>query len=109
MKVDPDTIQALTGIEGFDEVSRGGLPRGSVTLVTGGAGSGKTVFGLQTLVGGASLFDEPGLFVAFEENSRKIRANAASFGWPSTGWEILDAMPPSDAVSIGLSWTASSR
>jgi circadian clock protein KaiC len=101
MKVDPDTIQALTGIEGFDEVSRGGLPRGSVTLVTGGAGSGKTVFGLQTLVGGASLFDEPGLFVAFEENSRKIRANAASFGWPSSGWEILDAMPPSDVVSIG--------
>jgi circadian clock protein KaiC len=93
--------KARTGIAGFDEISRGGLPRGGVTLVTGGSGSGKTVFGLQTLARGASLFDEPGLFVAFEENSRKLRANAASFGWPSTGWEILDAMPPADVVSIG--------
>src|SRR5271166_5560602 len=86
--------KARTGIEGFDEITRGGLPRGSVTLLTGGSGSGKAVFGLQTLVKGANLFDEPGLFVAFEENSRKILANAASFGWPLTGWEILDAMPP---------------
>ena len=93
--------KARTGIEGFDQITRGGLPRGSVTLVTGGSGSGKTVFGLQTLARGASLFNEPGLFVAFEENSRRLRANAASFGWPSTGWEILDAMPPADMVSIG--------
>jgi circadian clock protein KaiC len=93
--------KAPTGIEGFDLITRGGLPRGSVTLVIGGSGSGKTVFGLQTLVRGAALFDEPGLFVAFEEGSRKILANAASFGWPMTGWEILDAMPPPDAVAIG--------
>jgi circadian clock protein KaiC len=93
--------KARTGIEGFDQITRGGLPRGSVTLVIGGSGSGKTVFGLQTLVRGATLFDEPGLFVAFEERSRKILANAASFGWPVTGWEILDAMPPPDAVAIG--------
>jgi circadian clock protein KaiC len=93
--------KARTGIEGFDQITRGGVPRGSVTLVTGGAGSGKTVFGLQTLVGGASLFDEPGLFVAFEERPRKILANAASFGWPMTGLEIQDAMPPPDAVAIG--------
>jgi circadian clock protein KaiC len=64
--------KSRTGIEGFDQITGGGLPRGSVTLVTGGSGSGKTVFGLQTLVKGANLFDEPGLFVAFEENSRKL-------------------------------------
>jgi circadian clock protein KaiC len=93
--------KAPTGIEGFDQISRGGLPRGSVTLVTGGSGSGKTVFGLQTLVKGASLYDEPGLFVAFEERSGKILANAATFGWSTTGWEILDAMPPPEAVAIG--------
>jgi circadian clock protein KaiC len=93
--------KARTGIEGFDQMSRGGLPRGSVTLVTGGPGSGKTVFGLQTLVRGASVFEEPGLFVAFEERSRKILANAATFGWPLTGWEILDAMPPFNALAIG--------
>ena len=78
----------------------GGSPRGSVTLVTGGSGSGKTVFGLQMLVTGAFL-EEPGLFVAFEENSRKIRANAASFKWPSDKWEIVDAMPPPNAITIG--------
>jgi predicted ATP-dependent serine protease len=74
--------KTLTGIQGFDQMTRGGLPRGCATLVTGGPGSGKTVFGLQTLVNGATLFDEPGLFVAFEERSRKILANVASFGWP---------------------------
>jgi circadian clock protein KaiC len=92
--------KALSGIEGFDQITRGGLPRGSVTLVTGGSGSGKTVFGLQTLVTGARL-DEPGLFVAFEETSRKILANASSFQWPSAKWEIVDAMPPPNAVTIG--------
>jgi circadian clock protein KaiC len=96
-----DISKARTGIEGFDQISRGGLPRGSLTLVTGGSGTGKTVFGLQMLVKGASLFDEPGLFVAFEEKSRKLFANAASFGWPLTQIEILDAMPPVDAVAIG--------
>jgi circadian clock protein KaiC len=93
--------KALTGIEGFDQITRGGLPRGSVTLVTGGSGSGKTVFGLQTLVTGASLLEEPGLFVAFEENSRKIRANASSFKWAWDKWEIVDAMPPPNAITIG--------
>ena len=48
--------KAFSGIEGFDQITRGGLPRGSVTLVTGGSGSGKTVFGLQTLVTGAGAF-----------------------------------------------------
>ena len=97
-----EMLKALTGIEGFDQITRGGLPRGCVTLVTGGAGSGKTVFGLQMLVDGASLYDEPGIFVAFEETSRKILANAASFGWPlANGKSLLDAMPAPDAMTIG--------
>ena len=93
--------KAPTGIEGFDYITRGGLPRGSVTLVMGAPGSGKTVFGLQTVVKGASLFGEPGLFVAFEENSRRIVANAATFGWSRNGWEILDVMPSADVVATG--------
>jgi circadian clock protein KaiC len=92
--------KALSGIEGFDQITRGGLPRGRVTLVTGGSGSGKTVFGLHTLVTGASL-DEPGLFVAFEETSKRILANASSFEWSSAKWEIVDAMPPPNAITIG--------
>ncbi|MFM8321366.1 MAG: circadian clock protein KaiC [Chloroflexota bacterium] len=78
----PGTIEkALTGIEGFDEITGGGLPRRRTTLLLGGPGSGKTVFALNTLVNGARLYGEPGIFVAFEENSAQIFQNAASFGW----------------------------
>src|SRR5271169_361667 len=70
-----------TGIEGFDLITGGGMPLNRTTLLLGGPGSGKTVFALQTLVNGARQFGEPGIFVAFEENSRHILANAAGFGW----------------------------
>src|SRR6266436_4996533 len=70
-----------TGVEGFDAITGGGLPRNRTSLILGGPGGGKTVFALQTLVNGARQFGEPGIFVAFEENSRHILANAASFGW----------------------------
>ena len=70
-----------TGIEGFDVISGGGLPRGRTTLLLGGPGSGKTVFALQTLVMGAHNEKEAGIFVAFEEPARQIVANAATFGW----------------------------
>lgn len=70
-----------TGIEGFDEITFGGLPKDRTTLVIGGPGSGKTVFALQSLVNGANQRNEPGIFVAFEENSRQIVVNALTFGW----------------------------
>ncbi len=70
-----------TGITGFDEISHGGLPRNRTTLVTGGPGTGKTVFALQTLINDARVHKHAGIFVAFEEDSRDIFANAATFGW----------------------------
>lgn len=70
-----------TGIEGFDDLSGGGLPRNRTTLVMGGPGSGKTVFSLQVLVNAARQRDEAGIFVAFEERSRQVMANAATFDW----------------------------
>ena len=70
-----------TGVEGFDEITGGGLPRNRTSLVIGGTGTGKTVFVAQMLVNGVRLWSEPGIFVAFEENSRQIIANVASFGW----------------------------
>src|SRR3954449_3698951 len=70
-----------TGVLGFDDLSRGGLPRGRTTLLKGGAGSGKTVFALQCLVNAARQRRERGLFVAFEESTRQIVANAAGFDW----------------------------
>jgi len=70
-----------TGIPGFDELSHGGLPRNRTTLLRGGPGSGKTVFALQSIVNAARRRQEPGIFVAFEESTRQIVANAASFDW----------------------------
>ena len=70
-----------TGIPGFDELSHGGLPRYRTSLLKGGPGSGKTVFALQSIVNAARRRQEPGIFVAFEESTRQILANAASFDW----------------------------
>jgi circadian clock protein KaiC len=71
----------LTGIQGFDEITSGGLPRGRTTLVMGGPGCGKTVFSLQVLVNGLHQANEAALFVAFEEKTSQILANAATFAW----------------------------
>lgn len=73
--------KAPTGITGFDEITGGGLPCGRTTLLVGGPGSGKTILALQFLVQGAQACKEPGIFVAFEEASKRIEANAESFGW----------------------------
>jgi circadian clock protein KaiC len=77
----PAITKMLTGIQGFDEITDGGLPRGRTTLVMGGPGCGKTVFALQALVNGAHHAKEASLFVAFEESTQQIVANAATFGW----------------------------
>src|SRR5688500_18881825 len=73
--------KVLTGIQGFDEITDGALPRGRPTLGMGGPGCGKTVFALQTLVNGARHQKEASVFVAFEESTRQIIANASTFGW----------------------------
>jgi circadian clock protein KaiC len=93
-----------TGIEGFDEITGGGLPLGRTSIIMGGPGSGKTVFALQTLVNGARLCGERGIFVTFEENSRSIIANAASFGWDLQDEDrllFLDAGMSPDVVQTG--------
>jgi circadian clock protein KaiC len=73
--------KALTGISGFDDLTSGGLPRGRPTLVCGGAGCGKTVFGLEFLVRGATQYGEPGAIFTFEERGDELAANVASFGF----------------------------
>lgn len=74
-----------TGIKGLDEITMGGLPSGRITLVLGSSGVGKTVLGMQFLVEGARLFDEPGLMVSFEETEQDLNANTASFGFDLAG------------------------
>jgi circadian clock protein KaiC len=73
--------KALTGIGGLDAVTGGGLPRGRPTLVCGPAGCGKTLLAMEFLVRGITEFDEPGVFVAFEESVEDLVANVASLGF----------------------------
>lgn len=81
MNVSKSLPKSLTGIEGFDDLTLGGLPTGRPTLICGSAGCGKTLFSSTFLVNGAQLFGEPGVFVTFEERPVDIAANVASLGF----------------------------
>src|SRR3989338_1781167 len=70
-----------TGIEGLDELMQGGIPAASTVLISGGAGCGKTIFGMQYIYNGASQFNEPGVYVALEANVKNIIWNMESFSW----------------------------
>lgn len=72
--------KALTGIQGLDELTGGGLPKGRPTLLCGSAGCGKTLLAMEFLVRGALDSDEPGVFMAFEENTGELATNFASLG-----------------------------
>jgi circadian clock protein KaiC len=74
-----------TGIPGFDEISEGGLPKGRTAIVCGGAGCGKTMFGIEFLVRGALEYNEPGVLMAFEETPEDIARNVASLGFDIEG------------------------
>ena len=77
----PRLAKAATGIPGLDEVLLGGIPAGRPTLICGSAGCGKTLFGMTFLVNGVTLFDEPGVFVSFEEIGKDLTENVASLGY----------------------------
>jgi len=81
----PNSVVGLqkkrTGISGFDEITGGGLPAGRPTLVCGSAGAGKTLFAVEFLVRGATLFNEPGVFMSFEETDEELATNVASLGF----------------------------
>jgi circadian clock protein KaiC len=70
-----------TGIPGFDEITLGGLPAGRPTLVCGSAGAGKTLFAMEFLVRGATLYNQPGVFISFEESNEELTTNVASLGF----------------------------
>lgn len=95
--------KVATGIPGFDFIAHGGLPRGRVTLISGTAGSAKTVFATQFLAEGVRQSSEPGIFATFEESPEDIRRNMLSFGWDIRKWEdegkwrFIDGAPKSDS------------
>ena len=98
----PELPKAPTGISGLDEVTGGGLPRGRPTLVCGPAGSGKTLLAMEFLVRGITQFDEPGVFIAFEETRDDLVANVASLGFDlaavrartASWWSITSTSSP---------------
>ena len=95
-----------TLIEGFDDISHGGLPIGRSTLVSGTSGTGKTLLSVQFLYNGITHFDEPGIFVTFEESPTDIIKNAYSFAWDLQALVdegklfILDASPDPEGQDI---------
>ena len=108
-KSGPAVEKLATNIPGFDLISRGGIPKGRSTLVSGTSGSGKTVFAAQFLAEGILKSDEPSVFVTFEESPEDIRSNMSSLGWNIAEWEsrgkwlFVDASPdPAEqAVVVG--------
>src|SRR3979411_3037303 len=81
-KTTRDTLaKAPTGISGLDEITLGGLPRGRPTLICGSAGCGKTLFAMEFLLRGALDFNEPGVFMAFEETEKDLSQNVRSLGF----------------------------
>lgn len=74
-----------TGIRGLDDITQGGLPRGRPTLVCGGTGCGKTLLALEFVVRGILEFDEPGIFMSFEETSEELAKNVVSLGFDLQG------------------------
>jgi circadian clock protein KaiC len=70
-----------TSIQGFDQITGGGLPKGRPTLVCGGAGCGKTLFAMEFIVRGATIYNEPGVFISFEETEKELSENVASLGF----------------------------
>ncbi|HZG26359.1 MAG TPA: circadian clock protein KaiC [Chitinophagaceae bacterium] len=73
--------KSLTGINGFDEITGGGIPLGRPTLICGGPGCGKTLFAIEYIVKGAMQYGEPGVFMTFEERAEELQVNVASLGF----------------------------
>lgn len=76
-----DNSRVKSGINGFDELIQGGFERESIVLVVGASGTGKTILSMQFLYNGASLYNEPGVFLSFEEDKNQLYRQANQFGW----------------------------
>jgi len=93
-----------SGIPGFDEIVEGGFPTGTCVLLSGTAGAGKTIFGMQFLVNGIKLYNENGIFVSFEERPKDLRGEMEQFGWKLRDFEergqlaIIDVASARDGI-----------
>lgn len=89
-----------TGINGLDELIGGGLPKSSSILLSGEAGTGKTIFSLQYIYQGAKDYGEPGIYVTFEESPDELRREALQFGWDLKKFEESGKIAILDAASL---------
>jgi circadian clock protein KaiC len=102
----PQVEKLETGIPGFDHVSKGGLPKGRTTLISGTAGSAKTVLACQFLAEGIRKANESGVFITFEESPDDIRQNMLGLGWDIQRWEtegrwaFVDASPQPEQETV---------
>ena len=86
--------KSKSGIEGLDEITGGGFPLGRPTLICGSAGCGKTLMGMQFLVKGITEYNEPGVFMSFEESAKDLTQNVRSLGFD------LDALIKKNKLKI---------
>jgi circadian clock protein KaiC len=100
MKNPPDNNKALTGIWGLDDVLSGGLSRGSIFLLEGEPGSGKTTMALQFLLAGA-VGGEKGLYITLSETDAELRAGAKSHGWDLDERIAVRELIPADSLLAG--------
>ena len=98
MKNPPDNNKAFTGIWGLDDVLSGGLSRGSIFLLEGEPGSGKTTMALQFLLAGAAA-GEKGLYITLSETEAELRAGAKSHGWDVDGSIVVRELIPADGLA----------
>jgi circadian clock protein KaiC len=106
---EPPIVKLPTGIPGFDLIAYGGLPQGRTALVSGTAGSAKTVFAAQFLAAGIQKFNENGVFVTFEESPEDIRRNMRGLGWDIAQWERegrwafvdVSPVPGTEIIEVG--------
>ncbi len=98
------TIERVpTGIPGLDELCAGGLPRNQTYLVSGTAGAGKTIFGLQYIYKGITKYGENGIYIATEERPEQVRENVRQFGWDFKALEDKGNLAIVDACSTKIS------
>jgi KaiC/GvpD/RAD55 family RecA-like ATPase len=97
-----DSKRVPTGIEGFDELCGGGLLRNRTYLLSGAAGCGKTIFGLQYLYNGITKYGENGIYIATEERPDQVRDNVGKFGWDFETLEDEGKLAIIDACSTKI-------
>ena len=98
-----------TGITGLDIHIEGGFPKNRTILVSGGTGTGKTIFAFQYLINGAMLYNEPGVALVLDENPRKLREDMLRFGWDLKKLENQGLIAIVDATAARIGTTSEER